>query len=321
MSNMFGLLSKSSDPKNIQKISAATNKTKVRWFSKFRTIFNGTKLDEDEIETIEEILVSADINLQIVDQVIDNLRSHKEELESVEQHIEFLKTELISILDKATVNSEVILTDQNHFAVPILVVGVNGVGKTTTIAKLAHFYKSEGKNIILGAADTFRPAAVEQLTIWGNRIGIDVISQQEGADPGAVAFSTIQAAKGRKSDYAIIDTAGRLHTKNNLMQELQKILRVITKESEPVAPITFLVLDATTGQNGLAQAKTFTEKLNCDGIILTKLDTSSKGGIAITAAFELNLPVVFVGTGESIDDLIPFNPILFVNQLFEVPKL
>ncbi|MFL2761542.1 MAG: signal recognition particle-docking protein FtsY [Dehalococcoidia bacterium] len=321
MSNMFGLLSKSSDPKNIQKISAATNKTKDRWFSKFRTIFNGTKLNEYEIETIEEILISADINLQIVDQVIDNLKLHKEKLESVDQHIEFLKTELISILDKASVNCERVLTDQNHFAVPILVVGVNGVGKTTTIAKLAHFFKSEGKNIILGAADTFRPAAVEQLTIWGNRIGIDVISQQEGADPGAVAFSTIQAAKGRKTDYAIIDTAGRLHTKNNLMQELQKILRVITKESKPVAPITFLVLDATTGQNGLAQAKTFTDVLNCDGIILTKLDTSSKGGIAITAAFELNLPVMFVGTGESIDDLIPFDPILFVNQLFEAPKV
>ena len=237
-----------------------------------------------------------------------------------DRQIDFLKKELLSILDTATMEEDT-QTSQNLSPVPILIVGVNGVGKTTTIAKLANLYKSEGKNILLGAADTFRPAAVEQLTIWANRIGIDIISQQEGADPGAVAFSTIQAAKNRKFDYAIIDTAGRLHTKTNLMQELQKVLRVITKESTPVNPITLLVLDATTGQNGLAQAKTFTNTLNCDGIILTKLDTSSKGGIAITAAFELNLPVLFLGTGESLDDLIPFNPTLFIDQLFEVPEV
>ena len=320
MPKMCGLLSKSSESQNVKKTSAATAKTKLKWFSKFKTIFNDNKIGENEIETIEEILISADINLQIVDQVIDNLRSSIDTLESTEQQIDFLKKELLSILDSATMKEET-QTSQNLSPVPILIVGVNGVGKTTTIAKLANLYKSEGKNILLGAADTFRPAAVEQLTIWANRIGIDIISQQEGADPGAVAFSTIQAAKNRKFDYAIIDTAGRLHTKTNLMQELQKVLRVITKESIPINPITLLVLDATTGQNGLAQAKTFTNTLNCDGIILTKLDTSSKGGIAITAAFELNLPVLFLGTGESLDDLIPFNPTLFIDQLFEVPEV
>ena len=187
MPKMFGLLSKSSESQNIKKTSAATAKTKIKWFSKFKTIFNDNKIGENEIETIEEILISADINLQIVDQVIDNLRSSIDTLESTEQQIDFLKKELLSILDSATMKEET-QTSQNLSPVPILIVGVNGVGKTTTIAKLANLYKSEGKNILLGAADTFRPAAVEQLTIWANRIGIDIISQQEGADTGAVAF-------------------------------------------------------------------------------------------------------------------------------------
>jgi fused signal recognition particle receptor len=197
----------------------------------------------------------------------------------------------------------------------MLVVGVNGAGKTTSIAKMAHAFKRDGATVILGAADTFRAAASDQLKVWGERTGVRVVAHQPGADPGAVVFDTLSAAENAKADMVIIDTAGRLHTKSNLMEELKKIDRVV-KRSHPDAPHeTILVLDATTGQNGLMQAKTFAEAVGVTGIILAKLDGTAKGGIAFAIAHELGIPVRFIGTGEKMDDLAPFDPEDFVDSL------
>jgi len=204
-----------------------------------------------------------------------------------------------------------------HSPFVIIVVGVNGVGKTTTIGKLANQLAREGRKVILGAGDTFRAAAAEQLEIWGERAGVDVIRHAEGADPGAVAFDAAKAAVARKADVLILDTAGRLHTKVNLMEELKKVRRVIDREIPGAPHETMLVLDATTGQNALTQAKLFNEAVELDGIALTKLDGTAKGGIVIAIAAELKLPVRFVGIGEGVDDLRPFDPEMFVSALFE----
>jgi len=197
-----------------------------------------------------------------------------------------------------------------------LVVGVNGVGKTTSIAKLVSVYKSQGKQVVLGAADTYRAAAIEQLQVWGSRLGVDVITHQQGADPGAVAFDTLQAAKARSADMVIIDTAGRLHTKDNLIEEIRKVQRVIVRDHPLDSLSTLLVLDATIGQNGLFQARTFVEKLDCDGVFLAKLDGTAKGGVVIAIARELNLPILYVGTGENPEDIAVFHPEQFIRALF-----
>lgn len=201
-----------------------------------------------------------------------------------------------------------------------MVVGVNGVGKTTSIGKLAHFFKSKGYKVLLAAADTFRAAAIDQLEVWGQRVGVDVIKHQEGSDPAAVVFDALQAAKARKADILICDTAGRLHNKKNLMEELRKINKVIEREGENFYKETFLVLDATTGQNALLQAKEFMDVSNVNGIILTKLDGTAKGGIVIGISNELNVPVKMIGVGEGIGDLLEFNPEMFVKALFDSVK-
>ena len=200
----------------------------------------------------------------------------------------------------------------------ILVVGVNGAGKTTTIAKLANLYRDEGKSVVLAAADTFRAAAIEQLQLWGERAGAEVIAHKHGGDPAAVAFDALQAAQARGVDVVIVDSAGRLHTKGNLMEEMKKIGRVLARVDETAPHGVLLVLDATTGQNGLAQAREFTNVIGCTGIVLTKLDGTSKGGVVLAIAEQLNLPVRFIGTGEGMEDLAPFDPQEYVDALFGV---
>ena len=198
-------------------------------------------------------------------------------------------------------------------------VGVNGAGKTTSIAKLAQLYVDDGKQVLLGAADTFRAAAIEQLQVWGSRVGADVIAHRQGADPGAVAFDTLQAARSRGVDVVIIDTAGRLHSKVNLMEEMKKVRRVLSRHDNRASVEVILAMDATTGQNGLAQARAFTEAIRCDGVFLSKLDGTAKGGVVVAIAAELKLPVLYIGTGERLEDIAPFDPREFIDALFASP--
>ncbi len=281
-------------------------------------LFLGKKeISPELLEEIEEILVMADMGIGTVQEVIDKLQQEVDrgEIADPEALRNRLKEQIKAIFKQET-NKE---TKQGPEPKPfvILVVGVNGVGKTTTIAKLAHLYKQEGKDVVLVAADTFRAAAVEQLEKWGQKLGVPVISQRAGADPSAVAFDGLEAAKAKGADVAIVDTAGRLHTQVNLMKELQKIRRVMGKKVEGAPHETLLVLDATTGQNALSQAKTFCEATDVTGIVLTKLDGTAKGGIVASIANEMNIPVKYIGIGEKMDDLRPFDPDQFVDALFE----
>ncbi|TYP59963.1 signal recognition particle-docking protein FtsY [Thermosediminibacter litoriperuensis] len=269
-----------------------------------------TKIDEDTLEELEEILITADIGVDTTEKLISRLREKvkAEKIKSPEELKEALKNEIINVFPEPKFD-----------IIPpaiILIVGVNGVGKTTTIGKLAYKFKSKGKKVILAAADTFRAAATEQLSIWGQRVGVDVIKHQEGSDPASVLFDAIQAGKARRADIIICDTAGRLHTKKNLMEELKKLYRVSEKEYPEARISSLLVLDATTGQNAIAQARIFKEAVNISGIILTKLDGTAKGGVAVAIASELNLPVLFVGVGEGVDDLQEFDPNAFVDAIF-----
>ncbi|MCG0274643.1 MAG: signal recognition particle-docking protein FtsY [Thermosediminibacteraceae bacterium] len=268
------------------------------------------RIDEDTLEELEEILITADLGVNATEKLISQLREKvkAEKIRSPEELKEALKNEIVKVFPdkKLDIVSPTI----------ILVVGVNGVGKTTTIGKLAYKFKSEGKKVILAAADTFRAAAAEQLSVWGNRVGVDVIKHQEGADPAAVLYDAIQAGKARRADIIICDTAGRLHTKKNLMEELKKLYRVSEKEYKDAQIISLLVLDATTGQNAIAQARIFKEAVNISGLILTKMDGTAKGGVAVAVASELNLPVFFIGVGESLEDLQEFDPKAFVEAIF-----
>ncbi|KXG77236.1 Signal recognition particle receptor FtsY [Fervidicola ferrireducens] len=267
------------------------------------------KIDEDTLEELEEVLISADIGVSASDKLLSQLREkvRAEKIRSPEELKEALKEEIIKVFpaEKLEIVPPTI----------ILVVGVNGVGKTTTIGKLAYRFKTQGKKVILSAADTFRAAAAEQLSIWGQRAGVDVVKHQEGSDPAAVLFDAIQAGKARRADIIICDTAGRLHTKKNLMEELKKLYRVSEKEYPEAKIVSLLVLDATTGQNAIAQAKIFKEAVNISGIVLTKLDGTAKGGVAVAIASELNLPVFFIGVGEGMDDLEEFDPKAFADAI------
>ncbi len=262
------------------------------------------------------MLITADVGARTTDAILDAVRERvrSEKAKTPEEVRELLREELVDVLYSYEPRED----ETTHHPEIVLVVGVNGVGKTTTIAKLARAYTRDGRKVVLAAADTFRAAAVEQLKLWGDRVGADVVAHQSGADPGAVVFDSLEAAVARKADLLIVDTAGRLHTKSNLMDELAKLHRIIQRK-DPTGPHeVFLVLDATTGQNGLQQAKAFTEAVQVSGIVLTKLDGTAKGGMVFAIVDELEIPVRFIGTGERADDLAPFDPEFFVDSLLGV---
>ena len=297
------------------RLKLGLEKTKKNIFGGIESVLGGfTKIDDDLFDELEEALIMADLGVDTTLKVIENLKKRvkKEHAEDPALITGMLQDEIAEILVEGA--------EEEFKIVPptvILVIGVNGVGKTTTIGKLAANYKAEGKSVMLAAADTFRAAAIDQLKIWGERSGVDVICHEENSDPAAVVFDAVNAAKNRKTDVLICDTAGRLHNKKNLMDELKKIARVIGREYPEANTEVFLVLDATTGQNALQQAKLFNEVADITGLILTKLDGTAKGGIVIAIKNELNIPVRYIGVGEGIADLQEFNPSEFAKALFE----
>lgn len=275
------------------------------------------KVDEDFFEELEEILISADVGFETVMELIDELKMEvkRRNIQDPQEVQGVISEKLVEIYEGGDEASSELNIREEGLTV-LLFVGVNGVGKTTTIGKLAHKFKSEGKNVVLAAGDTFRAGAIEQLEVWGERVGVEVIKQGAGSDPAAVMFDAIQAAKSRNADILICDTAGRLQNKVNLMKELEKVKRVIEREVPGAPHEVLLVLDATTGQNALIQAKTFKEATNVSGIVLTKLDGTAKGGIVLAIRNELGIPVKFVGLGEKMDDLQEFNAEQYVYGLF-----
>jgi len=290
----------------------ALQPTKDSWFSRAMQLFDRTSIDESIWDELEEVLISADVGMETTEKLIESTRQRvmDEKLKDGIQVREALKQEMVKILRVASRETKSITRPK-----VILVIGVNGSGKTTSIAKLAYQAKKEGQTVIMAAADTFRAAAIDQLRTWAQRIGVDIVAHQPGADPGAVVYDAMAAAKSRQAHLLIIDTAGRLHTKFNLMEELKKIKRVAAK-IDPTAPHeVILVLDATTGQNGLAQAKNFTEAAGVTGIFLAKLDGTAKGGIALAICDQLKIPVQYVGVGEHPEDMAQFDAQSFVEAL------
>ena len=271
------------------------------------------EVNDDLFEELEELLILADVGVNTSIQLIDQIRNRvkDEKIREAEKVKDILKEEIMRILGY---NEEDFILKSPSV---LLVVGVNGVGKTTTIGKLAHIYQNQGKKVLVAAGDTFRAAAIEQLEIWANRAGCQIVRHTEGADAGAVVFDAIQAAKAREMDILICDTAGRLHTKKNLMNELEKINRIIEREFAEAQKEVLLVLDATTGQNAVSQAKLFKESVDVTGIVMTKLDGTAKGGIVVAIKNELDIPIRFIGVGESMDDLQPFDSKSFVDVLFD----
>jgi fused signal recognition particle receptor len=296
----------------IHSIRDGLAKTRKNLGDRIGSLVLGEKIEESFLDELEEALIASDVGMKTASLVLTDLkeRSKRNELSSPVQVRERLKQVLFEILAERPAS----LSLTGALSV-ILVVGVNGTGKTTTIGKLAHRLKGEGKKVMLAAADTFRAAAAEQLMIWGERNGVPVIKHKEGADPGAVAFDALAAAKARGMNVLIVDTAGRLHTKSNLMEELKKVQRIIARELPGAPHETLFVLDATTGQNAFAQAKTFHQEIGVTGIVLTKLDGTPKGGIVFAINKELGLPVKFIGIGEGIEDLKDFDPREFVEAL------
>ena len=296
----------------LNSLSDGLAKTRKNFADKIGTLILGEKIDEAFLDELEEALIASDVGVETASFVLKDLKERfkRNELSTPDQVRERLKQLLFEILSSAT--SQFAITASPSV---VLVVGVNGTGKTTTIGKLAHRLQSEGKKVMLAAGDTFRAAASEQLSIWGERAGIPVIKHQEGADPSAVVFDAVTAAKARAVDVLIVDTAGRLHTKSNLMEELKKVKRILSRELPGAPHETLLVLDGNTGQNALVQAKMFHEAVGVTGIVLTKLDGTSKGGIVFAINKELAIPVKFVGIGEAIEDLREFDPKEFVDAL------
>ncbi len=299
-----------------QLLKSSLTKTRQSFLSRLGALVAKNQVDEEFWAGLEEILIAADVGVDTTVALVDQLRERvqREHTREPQRVQALLKEALVNILEQPSLQSSV--ANLKSLCV-ILIVGVNGSGKTTSIAKLANHYKGQGKKVILAATDTFRAAAIDQLRIWGQRVGVDVVAHQPGADPGAVAFDAWQAAHARSADVLIVDTAGRLQTKFNLMKELEKIARVL-KKNDPTAPHeTLLVLDAVTGQNGLQQARAFTEVTPLTGLILAKLDGTAKGGIVFAIAKELRVPIKFVGTGEGIDDFAEFDAKEFVDGMFE----
>lgn len=309
------------DALKFQRLKEGLAKTRDSIFGKVQKILTGrTSIDEDLLDHIEEVLISGDIGVATTLKIIENIKSRvkKENFQDPAGLDGFLREEIGALFNAPTGPAE------EPYSIPparkphaIMVIGVNGVGKTTTIGKLAYNYRQAGKNVLIGAADTFRAAANEQLEIWAERAGVEIIRQIPGADPAAVAFDALQAARSRGTDVLIIDTAGRLHTKINLMDELKKIKRVLQKQDPLIPHEVLLVLDASTGQNAIQQARQFTNAVGVTGIIVTKLDGTAKGGVVLAICNELNIPVRYIGVGERIEDLQPFDRKAFVDALFE----
>ncbi len=301
----------------LNKIKQGLSKTRENLAGKIQELAKKTqKLDEDFWEELEEILIQADVGMDTSVSLVEKVRqaAKKQHINEAQEVLEVIRAEVVELLHDA-----VPLNLQGDKPIIIMVVGVNGAGKTTSIAKLAHRFRQQDLNVILAAADTFRAAAIDQLQIWADRVGVELIKHQEGSDPGAVVYDAVNAARARQADVLIIDTAGRLQNKTNLMKELSKVRKIIEKEIGQQPHEVLLVLDATTGQNAISQAKIFQEATGVSGIILTKLDGTAKGGIVLAIASELELPVKLIGIGETLDDLRDFEPAIFSQALFDKP--
>lgn len=296
-----------------EKLKAGFTKTKEEFKSNIDNVIKSFKKIDDEFwDELEETLIMSDIGVSATMDIIDNIKNEAKEKKIIdtEEVKELLKNELTSLMKNDTEAEEKIPKI-------ILVMGVNGVGKTTSIGKLAYNYKNEGKKVLLAAADTFRAAAIEQLEVWANRVDVPMIKHNEGADPGAVIYDAIESGKAKNYDVIICDTAGRLHNKVNLMNELEKITKIVKGNAEGYSLEVLLVLDANTGQNAVSQAQSFSEVTDINGIILTKIDSSAKGGIVVAIKKELNIPIKYVGVGEGIEDLQTFKSEDFINSIFE----
>ena len=301
--------------KAVSGLGKGVRRSREGWFSRVVSLFDRGTVDRRLWDELEELLISADVGVATTEKLIDRVKGRvsREKIGGGDRVLAVLKEEMSGMLKVAEPSEPP--TAGSPGPRVILVVGVNGTGKTLSIAKLAALFKAQGKNVIIAPADTFRAAAIDQVKILGQRVGADVIAHRPGADPGAVVFDSLEAAKARNADAVIIDTAGRVHTKYNLMEELKKIKRVVSR-SDPGAPHeVLLVLDATTGQNGLVQARRFTEAVDVSGIFLAKLDGTARGGIVLAICDEMGIPIRFIGTGESVDDIAPFDAQAFVEEL------
>ena len=292
------------------KLFGALKKSKDNLSTKLRVLFSKNKLGDEFYEELEEILLSSDVSYATAQEIVGRVKqcAMDEKLKDENYVLELLRSALIEILEESEV-------EPPEYPCVIMLVGVNGVGKTTTVGKLAHYFLSQGKTVTVAAADTFRAAASEQLAIWADRAKVRIVKHEEGSDPSAVIYDAISSAKAKKTDVVIVDTAGRLHVKDNLMNELRKMDRVVTREFPEADFLKLLVLDATTGQNAVNQARVFDEAVELDGLVLTKLDGTAKGGFVFSLASELSLPVIFAGVGEKMEDLEFFNSKDFVNAI------
>src|SRR5450432_3896947 len=313
---LFGSLEEEKKPRFLDRMKQAVTRTRENLAERIEAFVSiGKEIDSNTLDDLEATLIGADLGSTTTQEVLAKLRdkaNHKQ-IKDVQELKRLLKEELLAILNAA--NTRPVSKVEGAPGV-ILVVGVNGTGKTTTIGKLSQVFRAQGKSVLLCAADTFRAAAIEQLEIWGERTGTEVIKTKPGGDPAAVLFDALQSATARKTDYVIVDTAGRLHTKQNLMAELEKMKRTAQRIVPGAPHETLLVMDATTGQNGLQQARQFTQSAGVTGIVLTKLDGTAKGGVVVAISRELGLPVRFVGVGEKAGDLLPFDAKEFVDSLF-----
>ena len=313
---VLGRVLKRASKEDRTKIERSLERTRRGVFGQLASLFQANELDEEFWEDLEALLIQSDVGVETTQHLLGRFRQRvaREGIKRMDAAYAILKEEMVNLLSDAPPPT----LDQPRLLTVVLVVGVNGSGKTTSIAKLAYHLKQEGKKVLLAAADTYRAAAIDQLKAWGERVGVEVIAHQPGSDPGAVVYDTIRAAQeSRQADVVIIDTAGRLHTKYNLMKELAKIRNICARQVHRAPHETYLVLDATTGQNAIIQARKFKEAVDITGVILTKLDGTAKGGVVFAIQQELGVPVRWVGTGEKVTDFAAFDPVAFVEGLFE----